>query len=302
MKIYRKWALPINVSEEWNVGSELAKHRIYEIWRNIDLFPCDDYGLRVPIGYKDIHEKYKKNKNKKKIFCFGGSTTFGWYVPYEDSYPHQLEILHSEKIAFFNVGICGSDISQNLYLLLDLIRIGLIPDEVIFLDGINEKQGFIQSASNRDNYEFKTNSYDYLIGKINKTKSNKIKRLINKIFKRKKIDNSKFLKFTRNQATEYILSYQIIRKICKSYSIKDYFFLQPTLWDVVDKKYDLDDEEIKRKTYLEKLYKIILSYKNKKIIKLSDNNLSKINSNMFIDWQHLDADGYLELAKIIKNY
>ena len=210
MKIYRKWGLPINVSEEWNVGSELAKHRIYEIWRNIDLFPCDNYGLRVPIGYKDINEKFKKNMNKKKIFCFGGSTTFGWYVSYEDSYPHQLEILNSEKIAFFNVGICGSDISQNLYLLLDLIRIGLIPDEVIFLDGINEKQGFIQSVSDKDNYEFKTNSYDYLFGKINKSKPNKIKRLMNKIFERKKIDNSKFLKFTLNQAKEYLLSYQVI--------------------------------------------------------------------------------------------
>ena len=173
MKLYRKWSSPFVIGKEWNIESELAKHRIYEIWRNKKSFPCDDYGLRKPISYSRIEEKYKKNIDKKKIFCFGGSTTFGWYMPYESSYPHHLEIITGNNVVTFNVGICGSDISQNVYLLLDLLRIGLVPDQVIFLDGINEKQGFIQSMSNYKNYCFKTNSYDYVFSKINKIHKNR---------------------------------------------------------------------------------------------------------------------------------
>ncbi len=56
----------------------------------------------------------------------------------------------------------------------------------------------------------------------------------------------------------------------------------------------------KRKKYLNELYKNILLQENKKIIKLSDYDISKINPDMFIDWQHLNSNGYLELAKILK--
>ena len=143
MIVQRKWSnTKIEIDKRWFKKNKIAKHRIYQIWDDADLFPCDNYGVRIPVPYSDISERYfSLKKSEKKIFCFGGSTTFGWFVNYKHSYPVYLDNI-LKNYSVFNLGVPGSDVRQSLYLLIDMLRINLIPDMVIFLDGINEKQAF----------------------------------------------------------------------------------------------------------------------------------------------------------------
>ena len=305
MILERKWAQNISVDNSWSSAAKIAPHRLYQIWDNKFFFPCDDFGLRIPNHYNNIREKYEKSSKNYKIFCFGGSTTFGFYLPYNESYPHYLETLYS-KTSIFNIGICGSDVTQSLYMYIDLLRIGLIPDMVVFLDGINEKQGYIQARTGNINYNLQSNSYEMINnayqGSQNKNLLNRAQKYIfNKFDKSKVSEKQNLLKFVKNQSVEYVLSVEMIKKISSINNVECLFILQPTVWDTLSHDYLLDNEELNRKAYLKKLYEEIILHDNK-IFTLNKNTIKKLKPDMFFDWQHLTKDGNKILAKIVKDF
>ena len=88
MIINRKWSSKkLSIDKRWLIENDLARHRIYQIWNDKNLFPCDTYGIRDPENKMSFYKKFKNSKKKNnKVFCFGGSTTFGWYLNYKESY------------------------------------------------------------------------------------------------------------------------------------------------------------------------------------------------------------------------
>lgn len=80
------------------------------------------------------------------IYCFGGSTTFGYHVADEHTWPSYLaRVLHQHahdqglaidvQVANYGRGIYYP--SQELALFLELLRAGRRPNLAIFLDGVN---------------------------------------------------------------------------------------------------------------------------------------------------------------------
>lgn len=84
--------------------------------------------------------------NVIRIFTFGGSTTFGLKTPDEQTWPsHLSQILNNRanqqaarpNVEVINYGRAGYMPTQELVLLLDLLRTGHRPNLVIFFDGLN---------------------------------------------------------------------------------------------------------------------------------------------------------------------
>ena len=131
----------------------------YLYWTD-DEFPCDKYGFRLPNSKIEFEERYSKDK-KKKLFCFGGSTTWGQFCKYEDTYPYNLEKLLGDEFSVYNFGGCDSDARTQIYILIDLLRKNFLPDHVLFLDGINEKAGWLNKINKLDYNETNLHSVSY---------------------------------------------------------------------------------------------------------------------------------------------
>tara|TARA_Y100000590_G_C15640668_1_gene984814 strand:+ start:163 stop:1086 length:924 start_codon:yes stop_codon:yes gene_type:complete len=305
MKIKRSWAADIEVADYWKEPQSLAKHRIYMCFNDPHFIKTDENGYRIPFGFKSLIEKYYNSRRKVNIFCFGGSTTFGAYCNYEESYPSYLESLNNDYNVF-NIGLPGADLKNSFYTLLYFIRLGIIPDTAIFLDGINEKQAWFQAMNNNNYYEeldYQYHPFLRIIQKINSIDSlyKYIKFLIKKpSFEQKK--NSKdfdFLRFVDGQSKSYIKSKNVIESIANHWDFDTLFFLQPTVFDFI-KDGILDNESNSRYKYLKTLYKSIINNSDNSVNDISSG--ININPEMFIDWQHCNGAGNRIIAKKIFSF
>src|SRR5690606_7497622 len=75
------------------------------------------------------------------IYCIGGSTTFGFFIPDDQTYPsHLSKLLRDEGYDNFevkNLGVTSYNPFQETDLFEELLFIGNRPSLVIFLDGYN---------------------------------------------------------------------------------------------------------------------------------------------------------------------
>ena len=302
MKLKRFWGNDIEVADYWMEPQQLAKHRIYMRFSNSDYLRSDENGFRVSDESDSLIDRYRINKDKKKIFCFGGSTTFGSLCKYQESYPHYLESLVDNKFIVFNLGLPGADIKSSFYTLLYFIRLGMIPDTTIFLDGINEKQAWFQAKNNYDKYEeldYQYHPFLRLIEKANKYDS--FSNYIN-YSKKKTVNNNNelidYLQFVKDQSSSYNKTKDTIEELSKHWNFKTIFFLQPTVFDFINN--ELNDKSKSRYQYLKALYKSILKRSENTVFDISQNiNLSP---EMFFDWQHCNGDGNHIIAKKILEY
>lgn len=308
VKITRDWGEDTTVDDSWHGKAKLAKHRLYLYWSDEKLFPADDFGFRLPHKYKSFKEKYDKSKSKKRIFCFGGSTTWGQYCKYTGTYPHFLEQLFDEKVEVFNFGGCDSDARTEIYLLIDLLRQNFVPDIAIFLDGINEKQAWFSIIHNRKKYEeinlhypwferlFYGNSEHFVEKNFFLKYIKRLFVILNKISPKnikghlKEENDNKYYEYVDELSMSYIKSFNTIKKIAKSWNIRTYHFLQPTV-------YDLLNENPNRHKHIKAFYNTVLSQLGDEVIDISKK--TDIDPIMFIDWQHLNDDGNKKLAQSI---
>jgi hypothetical protein len=76
------------------------------------------------------------------VFCFGGSTAFGDGLPDDQSLPSVLQELlpkHGERRVFvYNFARPGYYSTQERILFEQLLLCGVVPDAVVFVDGLNE--------------------------------------------------------------------------------------------------------------------------------------------------------------------
>ncbi len=99
----------------------------------------------------------KKDNNKKIIYFFGGSTTFGYGVSDNQTIPAYLE-KNLNETAVFNFGRAYYYSETENILIERLLKFGAVkPDIAIFLDGINER-GDIKAYQDQMNQLFSTAS------------------------------------------------------------------------------------------------------------------------------------------------
>jgi lysophospholipase L1-like esterase len=94
-------------------------------------------------GFRESRKPRKSDGKPVKVYVFGGSTTFGYGVPDDHTIPSYLQGALEEKypdthvlVRNFGQGFYYS--SQEMLLLISLIKEGDIPDWAVFIDGGND--------------------------------------------------------------------------------------------------------------------------------------------------------------------
>lgn len=94
------------------------------------------------LGFRGDEFPFEKPPGSYRIVAIGGSTTFGVYLPYDETYPLFLQErlrndLSSDAIEVVNAGLTGSTTAESLHRLYTQI-IPLKPDMVIIYHGFND--------------------------------------------------------------------------------------------------------------------------------------------------------------------
>jgi len=128
---------------------------IYQPWVEFSEPPFKGQRVNIdldPRGFpirRTINPPNDQNLPVVEIFAFGGSTTFGYHVSDEHTWPSHLSKILNEKseaeglsihVEVFNYGRAYYVPSQETVLLIDLLKSGHRPSLVLFMDGLN--QGF----------------------------------------------------------------------------------------------------------------------------------------------------------------
>ncbi|MBU1627831.1 hypothetical protein KKB18_10720, partial [bacterium] len=93
-------------------------------------------------GFRGKEIKQPKDKNTFRIICFGDSSTYGVFVPFDDIYSTRLQKKFREhfkktNVEVINAGVLGYTTLQ-IYALLDKKLKALEPDLVMVASGVND--------------------------------------------------------------------------------------------------------------------------------------------------------------------
>jgi lysophospholipase L1-like esterase len=94
------------------------------------------------LGFRGEDISTKKQDGVYRVVAIGGSTTFGVYVPWQQSYPYYLqrelqERLGKQKVEVINAGMTGSTAAESVHRLFTQI-LPLEPDMVIIYHAYND--------------------------------------------------------------------------------------------------------------------------------------------------------------------
>ena len=314
---------------EWNKPLQIS----LETARLIHIAPegsCERIGTRDSIDSNWSPQYSKKETADSEIYCFGGSTTFGHGVAQNESWPKYLEsFLLSTKV--INCGVVKNDLKASLHTFVEIARSRNIPNQIIFLDGVNESAGFKSWNPSFNKFvDYDTNytqlqefwnarnlpKYAHLLIFISGEFGRKLVATIQqrgirqaflnylKKMKSSKPNNEKnsandgeITVYIENAAKSYIRTKDFITLIAKALGIeRTYFFLQPAVFNTPG--YEGTDP---RKGYLEKIYHLICE-QDPDVIDISMKCGSLMGADMFFDWQHPDARGNKIIAEEIAKY
>ncbi len=192
---------------------------------------------------RKTYQSQKTSSKEIKIITLGGSTTFGYLVSDEHTWPSYLSKLLDEeydkenvRFEVLNFGRGHYNPSQELVLLTKLIKSGYRPDLVIFMDGVNwgpktdvpfftdklakamEMSQFGTEVELKDVFPFKGLPIFRLIRSVKKRLSLYENSVVKK--KRSPIEVDTIVdRFRENK--------MMSREICELYDIESFFFLQP---------------------------------------------------------------------------
>ncbi len=138
--LIKKYHLEAYFREKRGVGGIT----VHNFWPYIMWKRRPHVGLAINIDRTGMRRTWfnSDDSRAKKIFCIGGSTTWGDWVTDRDTYPSQLAKLIRDQgfgpYRVYNLGQAGYSSTQSLIRLMLELRRGNIPDMVIFLSGIND--------------------------------------------------------------------------------------------------------------------------------------------------------------------
>ncbi|MFO0732705.1 MAG: hypothetical protein U0361_17350 [Nitrospiraceae bacterium] len=184
------------------------------------------------------------------ILALGGSTTFGYNVSDEQTWPSYLAALLNERARALNLAVHVSVLnygrgyyypSQETVLLVDLIRAGHRPSAVLFLDGVNwGESGDVPNLYRRAEQQFHRLQFaegvdwPQVVGSM--TDNIPMVRLAHAIARRVSLAGQRSVAQQVAAAGEISVDHIVnsfsqnrvlATAICRSYGIEPYFFLQP---------------------------------------------------------------------------
>lgn len=139
-QLIRKYGLEDYMREKRGVGGIT----IHNFWPYIMWKRRSFAGKAIAIDRMGMRRTFFNPRDARamKIFCVGGSTTWGDWVVDRDTYPSQLARVIGQSgfgpYRIYNLGQAGYSSTQSLIRLMLELRRGNVPDIVIFLSGIND--------------------------------------------------------------------------------------------------------------------------------------------------------------------
>ena len=183
-------------------------------------------------GFRHSNIKYPILDSKGiNIFVFGGSTTFGYGIADESTIPSHLQknlsIRYPNKnIKVFNFGRGYYYSTQELTLLLQLIRNNHIPTIAIFIDGLNEgqKDPHYTKEMSRMFEAYNTDRYKLVADFIEMSSLMKAgRKLTSYVTQPPKKESRDPIHISK----EYLANKEIINFLAVKYNFDTYFFIQP---------------------------------------------------------------------------
>ena len=171
------------------------------------------------------------------IFALGGSSTFGYNISDEHTWPSYLSAILNERESaagthiqarVMNYGRAFYDTSQEIVLLIDLLKSGFRPQLVIFMDGVNW-------GSEQDVPHF-TDRLDRVFSDLQSPSLNHLSwvplirlssSLKHRLFTSKMESEGSRSVYLRYFLNRFAQNRMIAIRVCKQYSVKPLFFLQP---------------------------------------------------------------------------
>jgi len=136
---YKDDDIRLLMKETWDRGLEYDpftqfKERAHAgKWVNID-----KNGFRLSKN----NGSWPPDSKKFNIFLFGGSTTFGYGVTDDQTIASHLQVFlegrSQRKVKVYNFGSCYFFSTQERTQFLNMLNQGVVPDVVIFIDGLND--------------------------------------------------------------------------------------------------------------------------------------------------------------------
>ncbi|MEW5819051.1 MAG: SGNH/GDSL hydrolase family protein [Cyanobacteriota bacterium] len=286
-------------------------------------------GKNININQKGLRQTWNKDKGDsapKKIFVFGGSTTWGTGVRDNYTIPSQLSRFIYDKTKYnvevTNFGELGFVSTQELIALIKELQLGNVPDIVIFYDGNNDVyasyQNGVPGVSHNEfnrikNFNLENDKsalYKAAIAKA--VESSGIYRLIYYL-------RGKFFgvhidipDYTSDRLIDYTLRFyivniMIIENLGKLFSFKTLFYWQPNVFfkeQLTDVEKNRSAPELYLKDFYKNTYKQVTlsSYLNNKS---NFHNISEIfmddKDTIFIDYCHLNEEGNKVIAERMFN-
>jgi hypothetical protein len=233
---------------------------VYQPWVQFAEAPYSGRLLNIDVDSQEfpirrtINPELKEKSSVLQIFTLGGSTTFGYYVSDEHTWPSYLSYILNKRaeklgldarIEVTNYGHVYYYTTQEVILLEQLLRRGQRPDLVIFLDGVNEWQlckdapsftGNLQGAMHNLQFPATEPFFEWL--PITKLAQAINRRLFAPTVDEKTNDCKSNLKTTTvgvdaaaqmgvDGAAQYEQNVKIAQAVAKLYDVETLIFLQP---------------------------------------------------------------------------
>jgi len=123
----------------------LSRPWVYEDFVHFKERPFQSKYVNVTTsGFRKVKDQgpWPPDPNNINVFVFGGSTTFGWGLPDEQTVPSFLQQSLAghfrEHVYVYNFGTSGYFSTQERILLEQLLNQGYRPNIAIFVDGLND--------------------------------------------------------------------------------------------------------------------------------------------------------------------
>ncbi|MFH1888554.1 MAG: SGNH/GDSL hydrolase family protein [Candidatus Omnitrophota bacterium] len=284
----------------------------------------DDQGRRKTWNLED-----RDIKQNKKIFCFGGSTMWGHGVRDDFTIPSLLSRRFAEDrrsdLYFVNYGENAYTFTQELIYLILLLKKGIVPDYVIFYDGVNEclsaaqnkKAGLTINLNDmREKLHYKKPSYiqmflkglsgiierdSQLIKLVKGLRDKYGKNNIGKDDIDPIVSNEEVESLAMDVVSDYKSNVDLLERLSSSYGFKYFLFWQPAVFltdplTEEEKSFDLWQDR-----FLVELYKQTYNRIRQEAGLLNSFDLSPLldnkNKSLYIDFCHLNEEGNAIIAE-----